>query len=252
MGVNMVNVLICEDNKSITEQIIEVINKFNESIKKNQKKFNISLVKTSGDGIIDYVKLNLEKRNVYILDIELEDGGNGIYLAKEIRKYDANGEIIFITSHSAMVMQTFKYKLKALDFIHKVENIEDKLLENLNVIYNNIMEEYKDPSITIKSGNRNYIFKFNEIINFYTSGINHKVTVSTIDGNFEFYGSLKNIEKDLDERFYKSHRCCILNKDYIKMINKDLNDLYVIMENGEKSVLSRAGLKGLIENELFL
>ncbi|SHK54558.1 LytR/AlgR family response regulator transcription factor [Tepidibacter formicigenes] len=245
----MFNVIVCEDNKEMLKRIVNIIDNYNNTISKVEYKFNIGLIRDCTDGIIEYVKKNLDKKNIYILDIELKNNQNGMNLAKEIRKYDKNGEIIFITNHSVMVMKIFKYKLKALDFIDKTDNIEYRLLENLDIIYKNSVNEEDESSITIKSGKREYILKLSEIIKFETTGIPRKIRVSTIDSIIEFNGSFKEIEKELDERFYKSHRACILNKDYIKMINKDLNNLYVLMKNGQKSLLSRSRIKGLMKDE---
>ncbi|SHH54746.1 LytR/AlgR family response regulator transcription factor [Tepidibacter thalassicus] len=243
----MFNVIICEDDKEIVKRIVRVINNYNDSILKDEYKFDIVLIRDSTDGVIDCVKQNLNKKNIYILDIELKYNQSGMKLAKEIRKYDKNGEIIIITNYPIMVMSIFKYKLKALDFIDKTDDIECRLLENLDII-RNLSEGNKRDSIVIKSGKREYILKFNEIIKFETTGIPHKIRVSTVDSIIEFHGSFKEIEEELDKRFYKSHRTCIINKDYIKIINKDLNDLYVLMKNGEKAILSRTAIKGLIND----
>lgn len=244
----MVNFIICEDDKNMVEKITNTIIKYNNFRVKEKYSFNIGLIKDSTDGVIDYVRKNLDKKNIYILDIELKNKGNGINLAKNIRKYDSNGIIIFLTSHTIMAIYVFKYKLKVLDFIDKQDNIEKKLLQNLNNIYNKLLKEDDEgSSIIVKIGTRNYILKFSEIIYFQTTGINGKIRVSTIDEQLEFYGKLKDIEKQLDERFYKSHKSCIINKDHIKMINKDIKNLYILMKNDEKNLLSRNGLKGLIK-----
>ncbi|WFD10773.1 LytR/AlgR family response regulator transcription factor [Tepidibacter hydrothermalis] len=244
----MINFIICEDNQDIRNEILSIVKSYASN--KNYE-FNIGLINDSSEGVIEYIKNNLDKKNVYILDIELKNGTNGMELAKNIRKYDQNGEIIFVTNHSIMLMYIFKYKLKALDFIDKSENIKFKLEENLDVIYENLCNKKKDV-INFKCGSRSYVLNFDEIINFEMTGVNHKIRVSTLNGQYEFYTTLKEIEKKLDDRFYRSHRACILNKDYIQVINNSKNDMYIVMKNGQKSLLSRKYAKGLIENAVHI
>ncbi|WP_199872921.1 LytTR family DNA-binding domain-containing protein [Inediibacterium massiliense] len=105
--------------------------------------------------------------------------------------------------------------------------------------------EKDQKSITIQKGSRTYILNFDEIIDFQMTGINHKIRVTTLNSQIEFYGKLKDLSSVLDKRFYQSHRACLINTDYIQMINKDPYDLYILMKNGQKSLLSRSGLKGL-------
>ena len=61
---------------------------------------------------------------LYFLDIDLKTDMTGLTLAKEIRKYDPRGFIVFVTTHSEMSYMTFMYKLEALDFILK-DDVEE-------------------------------------------------------------------------------------------------------------------------------
>ncbi len=239
----MINFIICEDDKNMVAKVIDIINTY---MSEKEYSFSIGFVNDSAKGVMDYVKQNRDKKNVYILDIDLQDTQNGMQLAKEIRKYDYNGEIIFLTSHVTMVMYVFKLRLKALDFIDKQEDIKQRLIGNFEVIINNFLNSREQSCIIVKCGTRVYTLKLDEIINIQTTSINGKLRASTIDGQIEFYGHLKDIENELDERFYRSHRGCIINKEYIKMINKEKYNLYILMTNGEKSLLSKNYLKGLV------
>lgn len=239
----MINFIICEDDKNTRDRIINIVNEY---ILEKGLEFNIGFVSDSTEGVVDYVRNNSDKKNIYILDIELKDDQNGMTLARDIRKYDNDGEIIFLTSHTPMVMYVFKYKLKALDFIDKQDDIKKRLISNFDNILNSLNNEKgKRKSIEVKSGTRTYRLNFDEIINIQTTSINGKLRVSMLNSQIEFYGYLKDLIKDLDDRFYRSHRACIINKDHIKIINKEKYDLYILMKNGEKSLLSRKYAKGL-------
>lgn len=238
----MINFIICEDDKIMSKKIVDIVTRF---MSKKEVKFKIGLIKDSTKGVVDYVKKNIKQKNIYILDIDFKEDTNGINLAKDIRKYDDDGEIIFLTSHIEMMMYTFKYKLKALDFIDKQDDVEMKILDNLKLILDKFVC-VKDKYITIKAGNRMYKINFKDIINIQTTNINGKLRISTIDSQLEYYGKLKELELELDERFYRSHKCCIINRDHIKLVNKESYDLYIMMSNGEKSFLSKNCIKGLI------
>ena len=243
----MINFIICEDDIKTSEKVINIIKQY---MVNKEIDYTIGFVNDSTEGVIDYVKDNNSKNNIYILDIELKNNHNGMNLAKDIRKYDLEGDIIFLTSHTTMVMYVFKYKLKALDFIDKQDNIEKRLISNFDNILASLNNKTTEKNfLEIKSGTRNYRLNFNEIINIQTTSINGKLRVSTVNSQIEFYGHLKDLVKVLDRRFYRSHKSCILNVDYVSVINKEKYDLYVLMKNGEKSLLSKNYIKGLINKD---
>lgn len=239
----MMNFIICEDDKNIVNKVLDIIKEYMLEKKIN---YEIGLVKDSTEGVINHVKQNKDKKNIYILDIELKNNQNGMTLAQDIRKHDVDGEIIFLTSHATMVMYVFKYKLKALDFIDKNDNIKERLISNLDNILDLLSnQKLNEKFIEVKSGARTYRLNFDEIVTIQTTRINGKLRVSTINFQMEFYGYLKDIIKSLDDRFCRTHRSCIVNRNHISIINKEKYNLYILMSNGEKSLLSRNYVKGL-------
>ena len=69
-------------------------------------------------------ELSQELFTVYILDIELPDG-NGLELAKEIRKIQERAYIVFLTAYEKYAL--FGYEVRAFHYIIK-ENMEKKLV----------------------------------------------------------------------------------------------------------------------------
>ena len=82
---------------------------------------------------------------------------------------------------------------------------------------------------------------------FETSETIHKVIIHAKDRSVEFYSKMKDIEDKLDNRFYRCHRSYLVNKNNISQIDK--NKRLIIMENGERCLISPRLLKGLI-NEI--
>ncbi|WP_257791172.1 LytTR family DNA-binding domain-containing protein [Paenilisteria weihenstephanensis] len=76
-----------------------------------------------------------------------------------------------------------------------------------------------------------------------TSPRAHKVILHGRNRQIEFYGKLKDMESKLDDRFYRTHRAFLVNKDHI--LEVDTNKNLVHMINGEKCMVSTRKIKGL-------
>lgn len=244
----MINFLICEDEYRAKKMIRDIVNEYIENKKIEAR---IAVETSLPSEVLDYVKSNCGINNIYILDISLNDNINGLKLAKKIREYDIYGYIIFVTSYAELSLETFKYKLKALDYIIKDENVKDRLYEALEVA----IEEYskftylgKDKIIKIKFGSKVLTIPLNQIMYIQTSPVEHKLIMTNVNNKTEFYGTIKKIKEELDERFYQIHRSYIVNVNYIKEIFKERFNTYVIMKNNEKCPVSKKYIKGLVEH----
>ena len=58
----------------------------------------------------------------------------------------------------------------------------------------------------------------------------------------EFWGKIKDIEKKVDERFYRCHRSFLVNKDNIREI--DFQNRVIYMVNGDECLISTRMMKG--------
>ncbi|EDN7895051.1 DNA-binding response regulator, partial [Listeria monocytogenes] len=82
-----------------------------------------------------------------------------------------------------------------------------------------------------------------DILFFETAPTIHKVILHGKNRQVEFYGKLKNIEKMLDESFYRCHRSYIVNKKNIHEL--DTTKGVVKMSNGENCYASSKLIKSL-------
>ena len=101
----------------------------------------------------------------------------------------------------------------------------------------------------IHQNNRGITIDYDDIICFETSKNIHKVLLHAKKRVIEFSGQLKDVEKQLDRRFYRCHRSYIINLDHISEV--DFTALTVSMANGESipvSVRSKKGLKKIMQN----
>ncbi|WP_027624636.1 LytR/AlgR family response regulator transcription factor [Clostridium lundense] len=245
----MINIMICDDCLEIRNAISNIINDFYKNI--NFKEFNIVSFDNSDDSI-DYVKKNTNKKNIYLLDIDLNEDKNGLMLGQEIRKLDNYlGEMIFVTNYSHMGFKVFQYKLRVLDFIDKNCNFEKKLRESI-LIATNILNKKEsgqaEKRLQVKVESQIYNVLFKDINYIETIKNSRKVVLYTSNSRLEFYDTLKNLSSLLDDNFIQIHRTTIVNKNYIKNVCKNYNNPCVILKDGAKCMMSRSGLKEVMKH----
>lgn len=160
---------------------------------------------------------------------------------------------IFITSHSEMSFLTFQYKVEALDFIIKdtPEHIKSKIHECLLDVESKYtsLNNTVNRTFTINQNDKHITIDYNDIVFFETSSNIHKIILHAKKRVIEFSGQLKDVEQQLDYRFYRCHRSYLINKDNISEV--DFNELVVYMNNGETcpvSVRLKKGLKKLMQS----
>ncbi|SHK42557.1 LytR/AlgR family response regulator transcription factor [Paramaledivibacter caminithermalis] len=245
----MINFIICEDDNRFRKNIRSFINNYID-MKKFEARIAVETILYKE--VLEYVNENATSKNIYILDIELNDTMNGLQLAKKIREHDIYGYIVFVTNHIQLSLMTYKYKIKALDFIVKQDgDIDKRLHEALDVAVNEIKKCEaccEDNKVFIKSGSSMFCISLNNIICIETSSSVYKLIVHTDNKRIEFYSTIKKIREKLDNNFYQIHRSCIINMRHIKEINREKYGMYVLMDNGEKYPLSKKYMRELIEH----
>lgn len=243
----MIDIFICEDNKKQLDLFTTYISNLILI-----EGFDMKIVQATSDPhqLLKEI-LTAENTGLFFLDIDLRSDMNGLTLAQRIRQIQPRCFIVFITSHSEMSFLTFQYKAEALDFIVKdsAEHIKSKIHEcllDVNSKYtssnNNVTRTF-----TINQNDKRIVIDYNDIIFFETSNNIHKIILHARKRVIEFTGRLKDIEQQLDYRFYRCHTSYIINKDNITDI--DFKELLVHMNNGETcpvSVRKKKGLKKLV------
>jgi len=238
----MNNIIICEDNVNQRKEL--------ECIITNEiKNFDFKLALSTGNphDVINHIN-NSTDSFIYFLDIDLNSDLNGFQLAQLIRTHDPNGYIIFLTGHAELTLLTFQYKVQALDYIVKgdLNILKVKIADCFNAIYNtlNAAKMKINNKISIDVGNNIIFLEFKDILFFETAGKEHKISVHTLSGQTEFYGTLKNIETTISTDFYKVHRSYLVNTKKIKSIDK--SRMVIEMINGEMCYVSLRYLRGLL------
>ena len=246
----MIDIYICEDNQKQLNLFKEYIL---NTILIEEMDMKIALATSDPHALLEKI-LTAENTGLFFLDIDLKSDMDGLALAQRIRQIQPRCFIIFITSHSEMSFLTFQYKVEALDFIIKdtQEHIKSKIHECLLDVehkYTSLNNKI-NRAFVIRQNDRCITIDYNDIICFETSGNIHKVLLHAKKRVIEFSGQLKEVEKQLDYRFYRCHRSYIVNRDNITEV--DFTAMTVSMNNGETipvSVRLKKGLKKMMEKQ---
>lgn len=242
----MLKVFICEDNNVEKNNFMKMIN---DIIMIENLDMKIEVCADNPKELLDYLDKN-SGCGLYFLDVDLKSEINGIKLAEKIREYDPRGFIVFVTTHAEMSYLTFMYKVEAMDYIIKdnYSNIRDRIhkcILNANNKYSCKINDFQK-NFTVKLDDKVISIEFDNILFFETSETIHKVRLHCKNRQIEFYSKMKDIEKLLDERFYRCHRSYLINKNNIKEI--DVKQRLVYMNNDEECLISTRLMKGLTVN----
>jgi len=228
----MLRVAICDDNADFTEKIKNLLFDYcnREKIGCNVKIYNKA----------EDVSANvIQNTDLLLLDVEM-DGKNGIELAKEIRSF--NDELIIVYISSYVEYATFGYNVRAYRYILKqdIDKLFDDCISSVLVQLN-----LKHDSLKFKINGDIIKLKLQDII--YLSSYRRKVIVKTtsdITPEYEFYSTLSEQEENLSGKgFIRIQRGYLVNMKYIKKIYRGS----AYLSNGEEIAISRDEYSNICE-----
>lgn len=244
----MVDVYVCEDNLKQLELITDLIKK---SILIEELDMQIALSTRDPHEVLKALD-TAEHTGLFFLDIDLKSDMDGLTLAQRIRTIQPRCFIVFITSHSEMIFLTFQYKVEALDCI--IKDTPEKMQPKIHDCLLNATEKHlaqngpARKNFIIHYGERCMTVSYDDIYFFETSNQIHKIILHGKNKVLEFHGQLKDIEPDLDYRFYRCHRSYIVNTNMIDHV--DFTEMVIYFKNGEScpiAVRMKRGLKKILK-----
>lgn len=149
--------------------------------------------------------------DILLLDIEMGEM-DGVTMAKKLRKENDTVQIVFITGYSDYILEG--YEVAALHYLMKPVKTEklcavfdraaQKLAKNEKVLNFEVAGEMIRVPI--------YQIRYADVFgNYVTIHASSDVTVKM---------TLSELEKQLDERFYRAGRSCIVNLSQISRVTK--------------------------------
>ena len=178
--------------------------------------------------------------NIFFLDIQMNNHIQaGFEVAKEIRKTDSESLIVFISTHTELVLTSYKYMVSALQFIQKNVDFLDfqKEVETCVDAYIQQKENIKTKSeyIIINLKASSIKMDINDIY-FFQTEYDHRVSMVGKNFKREFYGTLSKIEQ-LHPDLIRVHQSIIINKKYATKLNYKTHLL--TMRDGTEVPVSR-------------
>ena len=227
----MLELAICDDDPSVTEQIRQFIASFEVH---DEVQFHVH---TFSDGA---ALLQAHKKFDFIfLDVEMKLV-NGIETAERIRRKNRVVPIVYVTSYADFQNQAFK--VHAFDFIIKPFDIND-IFRVLRDFLASSQDHQDDRVIPLVTKQGIVIQKISEIYYFFILE-KRTVQISTIYKEYIVKENLSDIFAKLaPNQFYMTHKSCIANLQYVETIEKGNG---IVMQNGAWLPLSQRKQKDFL------
>lgn len=234
----MIPIYICDDEENMLQAL-----RYEMEQAIMAEDYDMELVGTFDDPreLLKAVE-NDGRRGIYFLDVDLKNEDyNGFILATAIREIDPRGFLIFVTTHGELALETFRYRLEAMDYIEKDDpaGLMIRLRVCLNQVTARLMAERREVqqvySIQVMGGIRHVPVQ--EILYIETSAKQHNLVLHSDSAIIEYRGKLSEVEKSLGEGFWRIHRSYLVNRVRVRHIS--LKEDNVELDNGETCPLSR-------------
>lgn len=214
-------IAVCEDNNIVTAYLEDYLS----SLGVQNIEYEIF---TSGDDLIHFMEQEKTSLNIFLMDIEMP-GRNGIETSAYVRAHDKNALIIFITDHKEYVYEVFE----VLPFRFLIKPVTQ---EALNGVMKKAFEHFNltNQVFFFKQNKKQLQVDFNEII--YFEGNLRKVRLVTSEVEYDFYGKISDVVKQLDGNlFLQIHNSYIVNMSQIRKIS----DSAVVLKSGVNLPISK-------------
>ena len=229
------NFAICDDSIIDSNYVKELVINWSAKIK---CQVNINVFPSAEAFFFHYE----ENKNYDVLLLDIEMGKmDGVTLARKIRSSNKSVQIIFITGYSDYIAEG--YEVEALHYLMKPLK-EEKLYNVLERALFKVIQNEK--SIVLNLSDEIVRIPLHEIL--YIDVDRNYITVHA-NKDYIIKKTLSEIEKELDERFFRIGRSAIVNLKFINRVTKQ--DVY--LSNGVTLQLPRGiyeALNRAIINEM--
>lgn len=223
----MINFIICEDEQ---ESLREYKNQIDKFMMKYDTEYKCHTF-TCYDKHWDYEIKKIKGFKIYLLDIKT-DTGSGINAARKIREEydDWVSMIIMISGYAEYKYEALGKRLMLVDFINKLDHSEKKLQDALLICIKNYDNKYN----TLKYTYRNiaYNVEYRSIIKIEKEMDSKRCIIHTEEDDYPIQGTLNDVLKKLDKRFFKCNRAIAINIEQVQYYNLSKN--VAVLKNGEE------------------
>lgn len=220
----MYHIVICDDEKEILDDIRrKVRNCFEQN--------DISARYTGFDDPRKLMEcMQSEKIDVLFLDIDMPYH-NGMDIAGYINEHGLKTILIFITSHDALVYQTFAYR--PFGFIRKT-HIDQEIDALVKRVHRELLDNKQE--FVVRKGQELIRVLIKDII--YIEAEKNYLVLRTGDDMIRIRETMTNAVEELGGKgFIRCHKGYLVNADYIEKLGKS----EVLLRAGDESIALPVG-----------
>ena len=205
----MLRIAICDDEADARDAL-----RFQLEKALMEKEEEIVYEFSAGSNAVSWLGKHPGEVDLLFLDIEMK-GLSGMETAKQIRTFDEQIMIVFLTGYSEFVFEG--YSVGALDYMIKPVTAQ-KLVEVLRRVRMRL-EQKEDKTFSFKNADGTWRFLLRDILCFCSD--RRIVTLVTEQGEYYFYAKLDEIEARLGGRFVRIHQRYLVNPDWVDHLGSD-------------------------------
>ena len=231
----MIRIALCDDNK---EDMLQLHQKIIEWYRENSKNQSVSITEYSDSVYLSSVIDAGDSHDVFFLDVEMPKV-DGFQLADKIRNKLPAAIIVFLTSHSELAPDG--YKFRALRYVSKLV-LSQKLPEALEAVQKEF-SALESGYLVVPHYTDALRIPYNEIL--YVQHILRSSRIYTLrQGVIKDNRGLKTIYSVIgDKRFIYIDRSTFVNIDFIR----ELKGNEITLRTGESLAISRPMLANVKE-----
>lgn len=218
----MIGTAIVEDDNDAAEALARYLQRYGEEI---DETFSVERFANA----ITFIENYKDNFDIVFMDIELPHM-DGMSAAKLLRKRDNVVTLIFVTNMAQFAIKG--YEVDALDFIVKPVKYHDFAFRMEKVVSR--IRSREEKYLSVRESHGGYVKIIISHIK-YVEIMNHKIVYHCEEGDFETYGTLKNVENILlDAHFARCNSCYLVNLKFVNSVKE-----FVVDVGGDKLKISQ-------------
>ncbi|MDE7286401.1 MAG: LytTR family DNA-binding domain-containing protein, partial [Lachnospiraceae bacterium] len=158
---------------------------------------------STGTSAVRWLEKHPGEIDLLFLDVEM-DGISGMDTATQIRSFDKEICLVFVTGYADYVFDG--YKVNALDYVIKPASAQ-RLLDILKRVREQLSDKY-DKTFSFKNPEGTYRLPLSDISYFYSDKRKVNIVCTSREGSlsYSFYGKLDEVEEQLSHAFVRIHK----------------------------------------------
>lgn len=166
--------------------------------------------------------------DLVLMDVKLP-GKSGVEVVEQLRAAQGRCQVIFISSYGEYALSAFE-----LDAVHYcLKPVSPQQLAHAMDKAVRALRDSGAAALTIAKGSETRRIPVREIL--FCEAINHRMYLHTAQGCHDYFGTLDQLERRLDDRFFRCHKSYLVNLAFV--VRKDRDS--AVLSDGSTVLVSR-------------